>query len=157
MEVFIIPGFGIPGILGIILSISGLTLSLIFNVGFDFTLINPVVFIDAFIIVCSAFFLSLITSFYLGSKFLKTSAFSKLVLAKTQDAKEGYIGIDTKEQELIGKTGTTKTILRPSGKIEIENKIYDATAETGYIEKGVDVSIIKFETSQLFVRAIIKQ
>ena len=156
VEVFIIPGFGIPGILGIILTISGLTLSLIFNVGFDFTLINPVVFIDAFIIVFTAFFLSLITSFYLGSKLLKTNAFSKLVLNKTQDAKEGYISIDHNERKLVGKTGKTKTILRPSGKIEIENRIYDATAETGYIEEGVDISVIKFETSQLFVRIIKK-
>ena len=154
IEIFILPGFGIPGILGLIFTMTGLTLSLIFNVGFDFSFIEISVLTNAFILVFSAFFLSLITSIYLGTKFLKTPAFSKLILTKIQDSNKGYIGINKNEQELIGKTAITKTILRPSGKIKIENKIYDATAETGYIEEGVKVSIVRFETSQLFVRVI---
>jgi len=39
----------------------------------------------------------------------------------------------------------------PVGKVEINDTIYDATAETGYIEKGQKVKVIRFETAQLFV------
>ena len=39
-----------------------------------------------------------------------------------------------------------------SGKVEIEGYIYDATAETGYIDKGEKIEVVRFETAQLFVR-----
>jgi membrane-bound serine protease (ClpP class) len=42
-------------------------------------------------------------------------------------------------------------MLRPSGKVEIEDDIFDATALTGYIDKGEAVKVIKYETSQIFV------
>ncbi|PKP19955.1 MAG: hypothetical protein CVU05_10090, partial [Bacteroidetes bacterium HGW-Bacteroidetes-21] len=42
----------------------------------------------------------------------------------------------------------------PSGKIEIEGEIYDAAAESGYIEKGDKIIVVKFETGQLYVRKI---
>ena len=43
------------------------------------------------------------------------------------------------------------TVLRPSGKVEIEDNLYDATALSGFIEKGVVVKVVKYETSQIFV------
>jgi membrane-bound serine protease (ClpP class) len=156
LEVFVIPGFGIAGITGLLLSFSGLTLSLIYNIGFDFSLIHFDKVISAVIIVSSAFFLSIILSFYFGVKMLKSNTFSKLILDDTQDKSEGYVSININKLNLIGKKGISKTILRPSGKIELDSQIYDATAETGYIEKDTKVIVVKFETSQLFVRSLTK-
>jgi membrane-bound serine protease (ClpP class) len=42
-------------------------------------------------------------------------------------------------------------VLRPAGKVKIEDDVYDATALTGYIDKGAEVEVIKYETGQLFV------
>ena len=42
-------------------------------------------------------------------------------------------------------------MLRPAGKVIIDGTLYDATALTGYIDKGETVEVIKYETSQLFV------
>ena len=78
--------------------------------------------------------------------------FQTLVLNTTQQASKGYTGVDDSENKLIGKTGIALTILRPSGKVEISGNVYDATAEIGFIEKGENVIVAKFETSQLFVR-----
>ena len=39
----------------------------------------------------------------------------------------------------FGKTGTAATDLRPSGKIRIEDVMYDAVAEFGYIERGKNI------------------
>ena len=56
------------------------------------------------------------------------------------------------ENDLVGKAGVTSTVLRPSGKIIIDDEIYDATALTGFIEKGESIVVVKYETAQLFVR-----
>ena len=62
------------------------------------------------------------------------------------------IGTEVAEKNLAGKIGTAFTILRPSGKVEIDGDVYDATAETGYIDKGEKIEVVRFETAQLFVR-----
>jgi membrane-bound serine protease (ClpP class) len=152
LEVFVIPGFGVAGILGIILTITGLALSMVDNIGFDFTFTHSGTLIRAFIIVLTSLILSISAAVLLGAKLVTSSAFNRLILQKTQDSSDGYIGVDNREQELIGKNGKALTILRPAGKVTIDGDIYDAVAETGYIEEGEEVTVIKFETTQLFVR-----
>ncbi len=55
---------------------------------------------------------------------------------------------------MIGSSGIAHTDLRPSGKVMINNEMYDATAEAGYIEKKTPVRVVKYSTSQLIVRSI---
>lgn len=152
VEVFVIPGFGVAGILGIICTITGLALSMVDNIGFDFTFTHGDALIRAFIIVFTALILSITTAVLLGARLVTSSAFNRLVLQKTQDSSEGYVGVNVKEAKLVGKNGKALTIMRPAGKVTIDGDIYDAVAETGYIEEGEEVTVIKFETTQLFVR-----
>ncbi|HAN17280.1 MAG: serine protease [Bacteroidetes bacterium GWC2_33_15] len=157
LEIFIIPGFGIAGISGIILALAGLVLAMIDNIIFDFEFHSQEAFsvvskslLVVFISIFASFFLIL----YLSKKFATSWAFSGLVLESTQKKEEGFVGVDVKQKYLIGKTGKTVTWLRPSGKIEIDNEIFDAISETGYIEKGKQVKVINFSTSQLYVSKI---
>ena len=57
-------------------------------------------------------------------------------------------------QFLIGKTGITSTILRPAGRIIIDNERYDAVALYGYIEPNTPIKVVKYENSQLYVTII---
>ncbi len=152
VEVFVIPGFGIAGILGIMFTITGLALSMVDNIGFDFTFTHGDTLTRAFIIVLTSLILSISAAVLLGARLVTSSAFNRLVLRTTQDSSKGYVGVDSRESALIGKNGKALTIMRPSGKVTIEGDIYDAVAETGYIEEGEEVTVIKFETAQLFVR-----
>jgi membrane-bound serine protease (ClpP class) len=77
-----------------------------------------------------------------------------MVLSSVQKKEDGFVGVNVKEHEMIGKQGIAFTILRPSGKIEIEGDVYNATALTGYIDKGEAILVVKYETSQLFVRKV---
>ena len=79
---------------------------------------------------------------------------SSLVLSAVQNKEDGYVGVNQAESALIGKTGSASTILRPAGKVLIDDDIYDATALTGYIEKGEVVVVVKYETAQLFVKKV---
>ncbi len=153
VEIFAIPGFGVAGILGIVFIISGLAFAMVGNQGPDFTGVPLSEVGRAFLIVIIAFFLSLSSSMYLGARVLtsKGRLGSTLALNTIQDTTQGYSSINIKMRDLMGKTGTAYTILRPSGKVEIEDDIYDATALTGFIDKGESVKVVKYETSQIFV------
>jgi len=157
VEIFAIPGFGVTGILGIFMMVMGLTLAMIDNTYFDFSQGAAAKLTEAFFIVVIAFFISITGSIYLTRKlFTGKTFFGDLALISTQQKEEGYTSADASYQDIGGKTGIAYTMLRPAGKVMIEGVLYDATALTGYIEKGESVEVIKYETAQLFVRRINK-
>ena len=156
LEIFVIPGFGIAGISGIILIISGLTLSLVDNLVFtlgDNDLIIKTI-LKSFSLVTVSFLTALLLSFYLSKKLFTSSRFNYLALNKSQNIDEGYIGVDTSVKEMIGKQGIAITVLRPSGKIEIDGNIFDAVSIKGFIDKDKNVIVKKFESGQLYVQEI---
>ena len=151
IELFAIPGFGITGILGVLSMVTGLALAMVGNEGFDFTGVALSEVLMAFMIVIIATFLSLSASFYLGDKLFSTTRFGELALDAVQEKSSGYTSADATMSTLVGKTGVAFTMLRPSGKVEIDDDIYDATALTGFVDKGEAVKVVKYETSQVFV------
>jgi membrane-bound serine protease (ClpP class) len=152
IEIFALPGFGVAGISGIILMISALILSLVENVGFDFDPVSASRATEAVLIVFTALLIAIPLSVFLGYKFLNSSFFGRLALNTVQETSQGYSSVDIAAgNNLVGKTGTAFTVLRPSGKISIEGEIYDATALAGYIEKGETIKVVKFETAQAVV------
>jgi len=151
VEIFAIPGFGVPGILGIIMIVAGLTLSMTGNIGFDFTGIEVTGLVKSFFIVIIAMFLSILLSFYFGRKVLTTTTFGHLALDSIQNKKEGYTSSINAYEKMIGETGIAFTVLRPAGKVKIGEEIFDASAEAGYIEKGDAIKVTDYQTSQLFV------
>lgn len=155
LEIFVIPGFGVAGISGIILAVAGLTLSLVGNIGFNFHGLQMTIILESFFIVIIAAFLSIILSFYVTSRLFGTrTIFGDLALVTTQQSGEGYISSDANYKEMLGKTGVAYTMLRPAGKVEINDNVYDAVAQTGYIDKGESIQVIKYENAQLIVRKL---
>ncbi|HNS18108.1 MAG TPA: NfeD family protein [Bacteroidales bacterium] len=154
IELFAIPGFGVLGISGIVLIVAGLALSMVGNVGFHFPGDAFKALISSIFLVIIASFVSLVISFYLGKQILTTTIFGHLALDTVQEKSEGYTSADLQYTNVMGKKGRALTILRPAGKVRIGDEVYDATALTGYIEKGEEVEVVKYETSQLFVRKI---
>ena len=152
VELFAIPGFGVTGILGGIMVLTGLVLAMVDNMGFNFGTQYFHQIVQAFFIVVIAAFLSLVSSYYITRKLFTTSTFGQLALNTVQNTSEGFTSANMKYRSMVGKSGVAHTVLRPSGKVLIEDDIYDATADSGYIEKGENVIVIKHETSQLFVR-----
>lgn len=154
VEIFAIPGFGVAGVAGIIAMITGLTLSLVDNVVFEepeFTGEGLGVLMRALSLVLVSVLLGLIFSLWSARKLLTTSAFSNLSLKSEQRIEEGFVGVETAQRSLVGMTGTAHTVLRPSGKVMIGDKLYDAKSEYGLIEKGQPVKVIRYETGQIYV------
>jgi membrane-bound serine protease (ClpP class) len=154
VEIFAIPGFGVAGVAGIIAVITGLTLSLVDNVVFEdpeFTGEGLSILMKSLSLVLVATLAGVIFSLWATRKLLTTTAFSNLSLKSEQLTEEGFIGVETEQQELIGEVGVAHTVLRPSGRVMIQEKLYDAISEYGFIEKGVAIKVIRYETGQVYV------
>ena len=153
LEVFVIPGFGIAGIGGILLIVSSLILIMLGNDNFDFEFVPSRDIMIASTVVLSGMVGSVIVLFIGGYRFTKTNIFKRVSLQTTQNKEEGY-SANFYEPSLVGKEGTAYTILRPSGRIMIDEEIYDAYTRGEYIEKGEKVKVIGQEGTSLKVRAV---
>lgn len=151
LEIFLIPGFGIFGILGIVMIISGLAFSLILNDFFDFNVTSGERLTNSFLLVLLSMIGAVVVGAFFGGNILKSKMFKRLVLEDEQQATQGY-QVRKPDMNFIGKTGFAKTDLRPSGKIEIDGNWYDAVSNDGFIENGTNIVVSKIENYNLVVR-----
>jgi membrane-bound serine protease (ClpP class) len=153
VEIFVIPGFGVAGITGVILIFTGLILSLVDNIRFNFEHVDIIRLGVAVMTVVLGVFGGFILSLYLGRKLFTatTGPFKNFALNTVQDIKDGYLNVEPSFLELKGKKGRAATVLRPGGKVIIDDEIYDAVAETGFIDKGEEIVVIKTGAAQLYV------
>ena len=151
IEIFVIPGFGISGITGILFIIGSLALATVRNVGFHFEIPDITKLVYSLLYVSLASLLGLIISYYLTSKLFGNEHFSSLSLMSVQKKEDGFSIKDSSYANLLGSKGIAQTVLRPSGKIKIENTYYDAVAKIGYIEKGEKIEVVGYENAQLIV------
>ena len=118
---------------------------------FEFTGEGMNMLMRSFGIVIVSAVLGLSFSIYAASKLLTTSMFSRLILGADQLVDQGFLGVDAQQKTLIGKTGEAYTVLRPSGKVIIDDEIYDAASEYGYIAKGEKVTVLRYHGGQVHV------
>lgn len=152
LEIFVIPGFGVAGILGIICTVGALIFMMLGNDNFNFDYVPTEEITIAATVVGAGILGSIVLLFVLGYRFTKSNMFKKVALITTQDKDDGFVATFY-NQDLIGKEGTANTILRPSGRIEIEDEIYDAYTRGEYIEKGEKIVVVSQEGTSLKVRA----
>lgn len=153
VEIFVIPGFGVAGILGIIFIVSGLVLSLLNNDWFNFNGIGASRIYSALGTVLISIVLAFILSLWGSSKIFgsRKGIFSNVALTTVESKEEGYIGVDVHSSSMTGKKGIAETVLRPAGKISVDGTIYDAMTEGSFINRGEKVKITRYETGQLYV------
>jgi membrane-bound serine protease (ClpP class) len=125
-------------------------LSLLANVRFDFSPVDFNSLLEALFIVLLAIIGAMVLSFEAARHLLGNPRFG-IALAKTQQHEEGYVAADTSLASLIGAEGTAYSILRPAGKVLIEQDVYDAVCREGYIEKGEKIRVKDFKNAQLIV------
>ena len=152
LEIFVMPGFGIPGITGIILIIGGLFLALIKSAS-PFQA-PKVELMGAFYIMAWSFAITLV-SMVLLIRFLPQSGFWKRVALTTSEEKTGGYRADTAGMEtLIGKVGRTVSILRPSGRAVFGDKILDVITEGDFIETEKEVRVVRVDGNRIVVSKV---
>lgn len=149
-EVFVIPGFGIAGISGIIFVVTGLTLSLLNNTDFNFEGVSTKEVGEASLTVLIGLGLGFVLMLWLSNKIGTKGMFRKVALHKDLEESHSSPSLIS----LIGKEGIAFTVLRPSGKVMIENELYDGVSDLGFIEKGTKVKVVRFENAQVYVETL---
>jgi membrane-bound serine protease (ClpP class) len=151
LEIFVIPGFGVAGISGIILIGTGLIFALLDNDWFSFKSVETPDVTRSFLTVFSGILLSFIAILYLSSRIGEKGMFRKIALTADLESSES---VNLNDNQLVGQTGQAMTDLRPSGKIIIRNEVYDAISNRGFIIGGTKVLVVKFENMQLYVEPL---
>ncbi|UII23251.1 nodulation protein NfeD [Fulvivirga ligni] len=151
MEVFVIPGFGVAGVLGITFTLSSLVLVMLNNDLFNFSFVGSNELLLALAATLGGFLGSLAVLFIGGVRFTESKAFARIALTDTMGREEGFTS-NFNEVSLVGKTGEAYTILRPSGKVLIEGEVYDAYTRGEYIEKGTPIIVTSNEGTSLKVK-----
>lgn len=155
LEIFVIPGFGIAGISGIVAIVVALLGAMVHSddvSGFDMSALGRscAVLISGIVLAAGAVWL-------LTSRFGPKRLRGTLELNHEQKVSHGYIGVDTAPALAIGAFGQAVTDLRPAGKVEVDGTVYDATSTGNFIRHGRRVKVVRYEAAQLYVTEIIPE
>ena len=165
VEFFILPGFGIAGMLGIICVLAGLFGMLIKNppnrVPWPDSPANWDVFMDGLIGLSFGFIGFVILAWILTKYLPKLQFLSGLILvpAVAKQGTEMEISI-TAPSEIetigvnVGDIGEVVSTLRPTGKARFGNAIVDVVAEAEFLDKGAKVEIIEIHGNRVVVKAV---
>lgn len=152
-EVFVIPGFGIAGIAGIMLTVLSLILIMVDNRAFDFEFVRTKDLLVAAAAAFSGIFGGIALLVFGGVQLTRTAAFRKIALTETQKSEEGF-SVSIYKERMTGKNGIAHTVLRPSGRVIIDNQLFDAFTRGEYVEKGSEIEVVSQEGSTLLVKSI---
>ncbi len=153
LEVFVIPGFGITGISGIVLVLVALVLIMLNNHNLDFTFVATDALKKSMLAVVAGMVGALVLIALTWNRLVSSKAMNHVVLRNTFHSAEGYRSANT-AAHLVGKTGIAHTRMAPSGRVMIDETLYDAQARDGFIERGDAVQVIDQSTFALRVKRV---
>ena len=141
VEVFL-PGFGLPGIGGIVLVGASVVM-----VGMHFGSLTAVGTLLVIIAV-----LAVLISWVLRQASRGGGKRSDLFLQERDDLR-------TQQEDmkvLVGKSGTTTSVLRPAGIGDFDGVRLNVVTEGGFIEKDMPIEIVRVDGSRIVVRPVSK-
>lgn len=146
LEIFVIPGFGIVGVLGIILMIGGLFLGLVS----DWSMTDASFLSIAIVQLASVFIVTAILIYLLSKLLPKSNLWNRLIL---QEHSPGHSGYSSKPsfEHLVGAKGIALTDLRPAGTAIIDDKRIDVVTEGDYISHSTEIVVIDVSGSKVVV------
>jgi membrane-bound serine protease (ClpP class) len=151
-EIFVLPGFGIAGIAGIICITVGLLLSLQ-----DFVIPDPNLPWEKEILISNMLsVLGAMLGSFLFALFILRYVFPRLsktvqgpyLAATLADAR---LGLPVATTLRVGQTGTAITLLRPSGKADIDGQRYDVVTQGDFVPKGSRIRVATIKGTRIVV------
>jgi len=156
LEVFVIPGFGAPGVLGILFMLGGIgiaTLDKIPQTGDEWTDFGGKV---------GQYMLAMIGSVILAftvARFLPQIPYAnRLMLVPPADRTGTDPAIELPgaalAASLLGAVGSAATALRPAGMAQFGDQYVDVVTEGGFIAAGTRVQVVEVEGTRIVVREV---
>ena len=154
LEIFVIPGFGVAGISGIVAVVTALAFAMIDNaelLRWDGT-INLQPLLRPVAIVIFSITAAVFGSVWLVRRLYATRTFDTIALRQEMKASEGFTGVVSGLEHFIGDELEVFADLKPSGKVKgTDGRVYEAIlAFGGYAEKGSLVKVLRTEQGRLY-------
>lgn len=154
LEIFVLPGFGVCGVTGIIAVIVSLAFAMVDNAElfhWDGTLnLQPILQPLGIVIISSS--AAIFGSVWLVKKLYTTRSFDHIALREEMKASEGYTGVVSGLESLVGEPVVVFTDMRPSGKVKTtDGRIFEAVLKFGgFAAKGQTLKVIHAEQGRLY-------
>ena len=154
IEIFVIPGFGVTGISGIIIVVLSLALAMVDNIefrGFDGTLnLQPLVKPVGLVVISAA--AAIFGAVWLVRKLYATRSFDHIALRQEMLASEGFTGVVTGLEQYVGQEVTVFSDMKPSGKVKTsDGHIHEAVLKFGgFAAKGTVLKVLSTEQGRLY-------
>lgn len=146
LEIFVIPGFGIAGILGIMALMGGLGLSLI-GTGATWDSMLSALGQVAFSIL-----VAIIATLILLRYFPRLPFGRRLILEANLQAQEGYESSPAEDHRWLGKQGVAVSDLRPSGIARFDRERVDVVSDGTFIQAGQPLEVVRIDGNRVVVR-----
>lgn len=154
VEIFVTPGFGVAGVLGIVLALTSLVFAMVDN---DMLYFDGKLNVRAILGPCAIVLVSSVTALILSiwgaSRLFPKKSFSYIAQKTELRGDEGWVGVDTNSvAACVGKEVIAATEMCPSGKIEYGGRQYEAVMEFGSANAGDRLYAIRAEGGRLYCR-----
>ena len=153
-EIFVLPGFGVCGISGILAVVVALSFSMVDNLElfhWDGSLnLRPIIQPLGIVILSAT--AAVFGSVWLVRKLYDTRSFDHIALRQEMKADQGFTGVVSGLESLVGESVTVFTDMRPGGKvITAEGRILEASLKFGgYAVKGETVKVVSAEQGRVY-------
>jgi membrane-bound ClpP family serine protease len=157
LEIFVLPGFGIPGLSGLLLVIGGLGLMVY---GHWPRNNDEWVSFGQQVAPLGLSLLGAIVVAVILARYLPSIPFANRLLLKPQAEEEdqGGAAFDPAQSSewnaLLGAIGVAATPLRPAGKVQFGEQFIDVVAEGSYVVPGTRVQVIEIEGNRIVVKEV---
>ena len=155
LEIFVLPGFGAPGVMGILCMLSGLAL-----VTLD-KLPSSADEWSGLGVRASTYLFAMVGAFALAftiARFLpKLPYANRLMLSAPSEApgaNDPLLPGASAAAELLGAIGTSNTALRPAGVVRFGDAFVDVVSDGGYVAAGTRVQVIAVEGTRIVVKEV---
>ena len=158
LEIFVIPGFGVCGVTGIIAVIVSLAFAMVDNAElfhWDGTLnLQPILQPLGIVIISAS--AAIFGSVWLVKKLYTTRSFDHIALRQEMKASEGFTGVVSGLESLVGEEVIVFTDMRPSGKVKTtDGRIFEAVLQFGgFAVKGQTLKVTHAEQGRLYCQKL---
>jgi len=148
IEVFIIPGFGLVGALGVVTLLGGIVLSMVGAQD------SHEVMLMAAVRVVFALIVAIIASLVMMRFLPRTAVGHRLVLDTGLSAQQGYASAPESDSHWLGKTGHARTPLHPAGIAEIDGERVDVVSTGEPIDADEAIQVVRVDGNRVVVRTL---
>jgi membrane-bound ClpP family serine protease len=153
VELFVLPGFGIAGISGIVLLLLSFTLLMVEK--WPQTPDEYATMGRNFGIFSAGLLISLVTAYMLARLLPSVPIANRLMLPPPEEeAVAGGSLPPAQSPALLGAIGVVVTALRPAGKARFDDQFIDVVAEGHYVEVGMRVQVIEIDGMRVVVKSV---